>query len=208
AGVGAGGGLDGRTGTGLEPCAALQLDVVLAPGEAVECAFLLGEVTDAAALPPLLARWRVPGAVERALGNVEAAWRGTLEAIQVETPIRAVDLMLNGWLLYQALAARLRGRTGFYQSSGAFGFRDQLQDAAALVYARPELTRAQLLLHAAHQFPEGDVLHWWHPPAGRGTRTRFSDDLLWLPWVAAFYVETTGDRGVLDERVGFIAARS
>jgi cellobiose phosphorylase len=201
-----GGGLDGRTGTGLEPCAALQLDLALAPGEAVECAFLLGEVTDAAALGPLLARWRAPAAVARALTEVEAAWARTLEPIQVETPVRAIDLMVNGWLLYQALAARVRGRTGFYQSSGAFGFRDQLQDATALVYARPELTRAQLLLHAAHQFPEGDVLHWWHPPKSRGVRTRCSDDLLWLPWVAAFYVDTTGERGVLDERVGFVTA--
>jgi cellobiose phosphorylase len=202
----AGGGLDGRTGTGLEPCAALQLDLVLAPGEAVECAFLLGEVTDAAPLWPLLARWRAPGAVARALAEVEAAWRRTLEVIQVETPVRAIDLMMNGWLLYQALAGRVRGRTGFYQSSGAFGFRDQLQDASALVYARPELTRAQLLLHAAHQFPEGDVLHWWHPPRSRGMRTRCSDDLLWLPWMAAFYVDATGERSVLDERVGFVAA--
>ncbi len=206
AALAAGGGLDGRTGPGLEPCAALQLDLVLAPAEAIECAFLLGEVTDAALLGPLLARWRAPGAVARALAEVQAAWRGTLETIQVETPVPAVDLMVNGWLLYQTVAARMRGRTGFYQSSGAFGFRDQLQDAAALVYARPELTRAQLLLHAAHQFPEGDVLHWWHPPASRGMRTRCSDDLLWLPWVAAFYADTTGDRGVLDERVGFVAA--
>src|SRR5207244_4039409 len=184
------------------------VELSIAPHASVECAFLLGETTDAGAARTLVARYRKPRALDEALDEVRAFWQTTLSAVQVETPCRALDLMANGWLLYQTLACRLWGRSAFYQSGGAFGFRDQLQDAAALVYARPDLTRAQIVLHAAHQFVEGDVLHWWHPPGGRGTRTRFSDDLLWLPYVTAFYVRTTGDGSVLDERVGFVTARA
>ena len=203
-----GGALDGATGAGLDPCAAVQVSVEVAPRATVECAFLLGEATDAAAVHAILKRYRSPAAIGRALTEARAAWAELLSAVRVDTPLPAVDLMLNGWLAYQATSCRLWGRSALYQSSGAFGFRDQLQDAMALVYARPTLTRAQILHHAAQQFVEGDVLHWWHPPSGRGTRTRFSDDLLWLPYVTAFYVNTTGDWGVLDATAPFVTARA
>ena len=208
AGVADGRPLDGRTGAGLDPCAALQTEIVLAPGETAERTFAFGQASDLASVRALVERYRDPGAVGRALEEVRRSWVDTVSAIRVRTPAPAIDHMVNGWLLYQVAACRLWGRSAFYQSGGAFGFRDQLQDAASLVYSRPDLTRAQILLHAAHQFVEGDVLHWWHPPVGRGTRTRCSDDLLWLPYVTAFYVDTTGDSEVLEERVGFLTART
>src|SRR5581483_9660504 len=207
AAVASAGTLDGRFGRGLDPCAALAVPLAVRPGAAVEVTFLLGEAPDARAARALVRRYRRPGAVARALDAVGALWTTLTDGVQIETPAPALDVMVNGWLPYQTLACRLWGRSALYQSGGAFGFRDQLQDAAALVWLRPELTRAQLLLHAAHQFVEGDVLHWWHPPADRGTRTRFSDDLAWLPWATAEYVRTTGDWGVLDEPLPFVAAR-
>jgi len=199
--------LDGRTGAGLDPCAAFRLALDVAPGETVECAFLLGQADDRAGVRALVGRCREPGAVARAVDEVREFWRDTLSGVQVATPSPGIDLMVNGWLAYQNLSCRVWGRSAFYQSGGAFGFRDQLQDAAALVYLMPELTRRQIVLHAAHQFVEGDVLHWWHPPLSKGIRTRFSDDLLWLPYVATFYVETTGDASVLDEPARFVTAR-
>jgi cyclic beta-1,2-glucan synthetase len=200
--------LNGQVGAGLDPCFALQATFALAAGATFSCAFLLGETTDVAAVPALVSRYRQPGAVESALSEVKGYWRELLSAIQVETPSPAINLMLNGWVVYQNLSCRLWARSAFYQSGGAFGYRDQLQDAAALVYLQPKLTRAQILLHAAHQFVEGDVLHWWHPePMERGLRTRFSDDLLWLPYVTAFYVRATGDWPVLDEPAPFLTAQ-
>ncbi|HEV7733462.1 MAG TPA: glycosyl transferase [Candidatus Binatia bacterium] len=202
----AGGALNGRTGEGLDACAVFLVPFTLEPGATFECSFLLGEVTESSSLEPLWERWRLPGAVDAALEALATEWKSVLGAVEVETPSPALNLMMNGWLLYQSMSSRLRGRNGFYQSSGAFGFRDQLQDVSALVYSRPDLTRKQILLHAAHQFPEGDVLHWWHPPNSIGIRTRFSDDLLWLPYVTEFYARTTGDASVFDEVVGFMSA--
>jgi cyclic beta-1,2-glucan synthetase len=206
-GVAQGGMLDGVSGTALDPCFALQLACEIPPGGTVVCAFLLGQAADRSAAASTVQRYRRMAALDAALEASRTVWRHRLTAVQVETPVPAIDLMVNGWLLYQAMTCRLWGRSALYQSGGAFGFRDQLQDSAALVYSHPELTRAQILLHAANQFVEGDVLHWWHPPTSRGTRTRFSDDLLWLPYIACFYATTSGDWAIFDERVGFLSAR-
>jgi N,N'-diacetylchitobiose phosphorylase len=200
--------LDGACGDGLEPCFVQQLGITLAPGETTTCAFLLGECLDEDELDRLVTHYRAPGAVQTAFEEVRAYWAGLVGSLRVETPSPAIDLMLNGWLLYQNLACRIQARSAFYQSGGAYGFRDQLQDAAALAGVRPDLTRTQLLLHAGHQFAEGDVLHWWHPaPLERGLRTRFSDDLLWLPYLTSHYIEVTGDAAILDERAPFLSAR-
>jgi cyclic beta-1,2-glucan synthetase len=199
--------LDGRVGAAPEPCFARQLRIDLAPGETAECVFLFGECASETELDDLIARYGRPGAITHALDEVTGFWQDLVGALHVETPSPAVDVMLNGWLTYQNLACRQWGRSAFYQSGGAFGYRDQLQDAAALAGLRPDLTRAQILLHAAHQFTEGDVLHWWHPaPLERGLRTRFSDDLLWLPYVAGDYIRTTGDIALLDESAPFLTA--
>ncbi|MGE0388043.1 MAG: glycosyl transferase [Gammaproteobacteria bacterium] len=200
--------LDGRTGTGLDPCFALAASMELAAGASTTIDFLLGEADGSGAAVDLVARYRAPGAIDAALAAVQAQWDALLGAVRVATPEPAFDALANGWLLYQTVACRLWGRSAFYQSGGAFGFRDQLQDSLGLIYARPADTRAQILLHAGHQFVEGDVLHWWHPPASTGLRTRFSDDLLWLPYVTLMYVEVTGDRAVLDARAPFRSARA
>ena len=199
--------LDGRTGGGLEPCAAFLHTFALQPGETAERVVLLGEAEDRDAARALLATYATPSAAAAALEDVRAFWQELLGRVQVETPAPELDLMANGWLAYQNLSCRVWGRSAFYQSGGAYGFRDQLQDASALVYLDPALTRRQIVLHAAHQFAEGDVLHWWHPPTSKGMRTRFADDLLWLPYIASFYVGATGDRTVWDEPARFVAAR-
>ena len=203
-----GAGPDGRTGAGLEPCFCQQVRVDVAPGETLTCAFLLGEMPEIESIEALVRRLRRPGAIAAAREEVASGWAERLGRVRIETPVEALDLLVNGWLAYQTLACRLWARTAFYQSGGAFGFRDQLQDAAALIVFEPQITRDQILLHCAHQFIEGDVLHWWHPPHDMGIRTRFVDDLLWLPLVTATYVRTTGDERVLDERAPFLEARA
>jgi cyclic beta-1,2-glucan synthetase len=196
--------LAGRDGAGLDPCAAIQTSIELAPNEAREVIFLIGESESKTAAQEVVAKFRQPGNVNGAFEKVLAHWDEVLGSVVVRTPDAALDTMLNRWLLYQALSCRIWARTAFYQSGGAFGFRDQLQDVMALVYSRPDITRQQILLAAAHQFKEGDVQHWWHPPSGRGVRTRISDDLIWLPFVTAFYTDVTGDASVLDEVVTFL----
>ncbi|MFN0086449.1 MAG: GH36-type glycosyl hydrolase domain-containing protein [Blastocatellia bacterium] len=198
--------LDERFGAGLDPCAALQSIIELAPGEFREIVILLGESANAGNARDLIAHHLEPPAVNEAFERVVNYWDETLSSIEVRTPDRAMDLMINRWLLYQTLACRVWARSAFYQSGGAYGFRDQLQDVMALVYAKPELARAQILRAAARQFREGDVQHWWHPPTGRGVRTRISDDLLWLPYVTDFYARVTGDIAILDEVVPFLEA--
>lgn len=199
---------DGPTGAGYDPAAILVGEFVLHAGQRWQGGVLLGEAASKSEAQKWVEHYRLPGALRESFAATEEFWASRLSHVRVETPWRDLDMLVNHWLLYQATSCRLWGRSAFYQSGGAFGFRDQLQDACALLWSRPQETRAQILLHAAHQFPEGDVLHWWHPPWEKGTRTRFSDDLLWLPWVTATYVTFTGDREILDEQCPFVRARA
>jgi cyclic beta-1,2-glucan synthetase len=191
---------------GNDPCAAINVLLWLQPGETKEVTFLLGQGADRNESEQLIRQYQNIDNVQNAWEEMCHFWEDLLGQMEVETPDRAMDILLNRWLLYQSLSARFWGRTGFYQSSGAFGFRDQLQDALAYVHTQPGILRAHLLDTAHYQFEEGDVLHWWHPPTGRGLRTRCSDDLLWLPFATAYYVETTGDVSILNENIPFLRA--
>jgi cellobiose phosphorylase len=199
--------LSGRVGAGLDPCFAMRVMLELADGQERDIAFTFGSGRDLADARHLVTRFHGTEPARTALEGVWAHWNRTLGAIHVETPDHAVNFLVNGWLLYQVLACRLWARSGFYQSGGAYGFRDQLQDAMALVHTEPALLRDQLLRAAARQFPQGDVQHWWHPPLGRGVRTHISDDYLWLPYATCRYVSALGDTGVLDEKVAFLEGR-
>ncbi len=199
--------LSGKTGAALDPCAALQREVELEPGESTEILFLLGQGENADEARMLVESYR-RRECDELLHDVQQGWDTVLGTVQVRTPDASMDLLLNRWLLYQTLACRIRSRSAFYQSSGAYGFRDQLQDVMALLVARPDIAREHILRAASRQFPEGDVQHWWHPPTGRGVRTRISDDLLWLPYAVTNYLAITEDWAVLDEAVPWIEGRA
>jgi cyclic beta-1,2-glucan synthetase len=204
--------LSGRAGAGLDPCCALQTSIALEPGQTAEVVFFLGEADNASAAQSLLTRYRNAD-LDAVYREVIEHWEHVLGAVQVKTPDRSMDIILNRWTLYQALACRIWARTAFYQASGAYGFRDQLQDGMALAVARPDLTREHLLRAGGRQFIEGDLQHWWLPPVavgstGQGVRTRISDDVVWLAYCAIQYIDTTGDAAVLDERVPFLEGRA
>ncbi|NLX09946.1 MAG: cellobiose phosphorylase [Chloroflexi bacterium] len=196
-------GLASTVQAGLDPCAVIQLHVDLPPGEAQEVTFLLGAGPDRAAALRVARTYQDPAAIEETWQAAQRFWRNTLDSVTIQTPDPAMNVIVP-WLLYQALSCRIWGRSALYQSSGAFGFRDQLQDVMSVLHVHPTIAREHILRAARHQFEAGDVLHWWHPPSGRGVRTRFSDDLLWLPYVVAHYVQTTGDADILHERAPFL----
>ena len=198
--------LSGRDGAGLDPCAAMQTVIELAPDEEREIFVLLGEEQTRDKAAATARKFNNLPVIKESFAKVIEYWNKLLGTIEVKTPDAALDTMVNRWLLYQSLACRVWARSAFYQSGGAYGFRDQLQDVMALVYSHPEIAREQILRAARHQFVEGDVQHWWHPPTGRGVRTRISDDLLWLPFVTSFYINITGDQSILDEKATFLEA--
>jgi cyclic beta-1,2-glucan synthetase len=195
--------LSGATGAGLDPCAVLQDVIELGVGEIVEVVSFVGQCPSVEEARALIERYRKAD-LDAVLAEVTSHWRNVLGTVQVKTPDRAMDLMLNGWLLYQTLACRIWARSAFYQASGAYGFRDQLQDGMALTHVRPDETRQHVLRAAARQFVEGDFQHWWLPQSGQGVRTRISDDRVWLAYATATYIGCAGDVAILDESVPFL----
>jgi len=198
--------LAGRVGAGLDPCGALQTKLELAPGESADVICVLGQAETEVEAGTLVRKYREALAVNQALDETQLYWDRILDTVQVETPELSVNFMLNRWLLYQSLSCRIWGRSAFYQSGGAIGFRDQLQDVAAFLFTDPALAREHILLTASRQYTGGDVQHWWHPPGGAGIRSRISDDLLWLPFITAQYVQVTGDDSILHEKIPFLLA--
>lgn len=197
--------LSNRSGAGYDPCVALQATIELKMNEEKEMVFLFGQAKNLEEIHELISTYRVTNNSKKALEEVKSYWLQLVDTIQVKTPDLSMDFMLNQWLMYQTLSCRMWARSAFYQSGGAYGYRDQLQDAMNMVYPLAKATRQQILLHCAHQFVEGDVQHWWHPGAGdKGIRTRFSDDLLWLPYAVAEYIHNTEDYSILEEEVEFL----
>lgn len=199
-------GLTASARAGGDPCAAIQLLLWLSPGETKEVTFLLGQGADRADALKLINQYQNLSQIRASWKSLASFWDERIGRIQIKTPDKAMDLLVNRWLPYQALSCRIWGRTAFYQSGGAYGFRDQLQDVLAFAYTRPEIARQHILNAASHQFEEGDVLHWWHPPTNRGIRSRISDNMLWLPYVTAQYIQVTDDRTILDEEIPFLSA--
>jgi cyclic beta-1,2-glucan synthetase len=199
--------LSGKKGVALDPCAAIQVSFEIAAGQEREIIFRLGSGRNMEDAANFIRHFRGSGSARTALEGVWQYWNHTLGAVQIETPDPSINVLANGWLLYQTLACRIWARSGYYQSGGAFGFRDQLQDLMAIIHTKPNLLREHLLLFASRQFREGDVQHWWHPPVGRGVRTHCSDDYLWLPLATCRYVQGTGDTGILDETIHFLEGR-
>ncbi len=200
-------GLSGRVGPALDPCVAIQTSVTIPPGQERQVVFMLGGAQSKEEARSIIQKHSSKPGAWQALERVWDSWKHSLGAINVETPDRALNLLVNNWLLYQVIVCRMWGRSGFYQSGGAFGFRDQLQDCMSLLHCRPDMLRNHILLCSSRQFNEGDVQHWWHLPSGRGIRTRFSDDCLWLPYAVCRYVLSTGDTGVLDEKTPLLSGR-
>ncbi|CAN5249419.1 glucoamylase family protein [soil metagenome] len=200
--------LSGNQGAGLDSCSAIQVPFLLASGQEKEIIFRMGSAKDLQEARNMMARFSGKDAAINSLATVRDFWTKTLSQTRIKTPDQSINILSNGWLLYQVISCRIWGRTGFYQSGGAFGFRDQLQDILSVMDAAPELARHQILLSASRQFKEGDVQHWWHPPLGRGVRTRCSDDFLWLAFATSRYVTHTQDFGILTEMVAFIEGRA